>query len=381
MKKQILILFLAVFALGATQAYAQQLPYLEPTPLTCIELNNPLFVVAGQEYTYSVNVPAPDGNKTYHWFVTRELDFLVNGELTSIRDGSPGNAVGDYLAGGSGHYDTPSEGDAHNTINLTWNSFTLDAAAGEYLFVVIYVVNDGTDGCETDNLKVYRIQTQHAFTLDIANIDVDAEALAADEFEICVDEVQGAFFNPDHGDHGGVVYDFGQNTFYYVVAAANFSGQYELSVRFTGLNGATPEGNQEQEATLYYDNDFETLLGLEAGGVELSDGAPHSFFVDAIDGEAVGAEGQMLYIKIVIDHNHFEATAETSYELAIDGILAENDVVLGDADVFGDMIDNFDEGVCDGVIYEEFAKASTQILRPRPDIQAVDPDYLPIGIP
>ena len=307
MKKQILILFMALFALSATQLYAQD-PNLAPTPLTCIDLDDPLNVVAGQSYTYTVDVPAPPGAKTYHWFVTTDINFLTGGGLTTDRE----LFGGDYLASGSAHYDAASEGEAFNTINLTWQSFTLDTTADEYLFVVIYVENAGTDGCITDNLKVYRVQTVHAFTLDIANINIDDVSVTTGNVDVCVDDVQSAEWN---ATAGGVIYDFGQNTFYFVVAAANFSGAYQLSAQLTGLQGATPTGGIGQSATLYWSNDWAAMDpdNPPANSQEFAANGDQTLdFIPAIDG-TVGPDGQMLYLMLVIDHNSFEATAEQEY--------------------------------------------------------------------
>ncbi len=378
MKKQVLILFIALFALSATQVYAQ--PELTPTPLTCVDLDDPMFVVAGQEYEYSVDVPAPPGDKTYHWFVTTDINFLTDGDLTTDREITGGN----YLASGSAWYDDPGHADATDNITLTWQSFTLDAANEEYVFVVIYVVNDGDDGCLTDNLKVYRVQTVHAFTLDIANIDIDDQSVTTDNVDVCVDDVQSAIFDPDFDDNGGVMYDFGQNTFYFVVAAANFSGAYELRARINGLQGGSGEaGGDGQVATLYWSDDWGDMDPEDppANSQEFAaDGDLTLGFIEA-DGDAVGPDGQMLYLMLVIDHNSFEAAEQVDYlyELAINGELAESDGAGGWTALgpdFGDLMDPVGDGDC---VFTDWDKLSTQTLLPRPRINNDgDGEHLPI---
>jgi hypothetical protein len=383
MKKQILLLFLALLTLAVPRVYGQDPPYLEPTELECIDLDNPLFVVAGREYTYSVDVPTPPpGTKSYLWFVTTDIDFITEGELTTDRE----TFGGSYLATGSTHYNDMSVGDTYNTINLTWQSFTLDATAGEYLFVVIYVVNDDSpDGCITDNLKVYRVQTQHAFTLDIANIDFnDGNSVTTDPVAVCVDDVQSAQFDPDaDGGNGGVLYDFGSNEFYFVVAAANFSGAYHLRARLTNLQGgsglAVADG---QTAEIFWTDSWQDMLDntdlSQAGPID-ADGEFDLDYILAPEDLAVGQEGQMLYLKLVIYHNSFEATDIGGYDytLAIDGSLAE--LVAGswealDPEEFGDQ-QNPDPlgGVCE---YEEFGKFSVQTLLPRPTVESDPPGLL-----
>ncbi len=247
----------------------------------------------------------------------------------------------------------------------------------EYVFVVVYVVNDGTgfDGCITDNLKVYRIQPLHAFTLTMANIDGDA--IDYDVTEICVDDVQSAIFDPDHGDDGGVVYDYGQNEFYFAVAAANFSGNFQLSGIFTGLEGATPDGEIAQSATLYWDY---TLDGLDTdpNGVPITE-------AETLIGEIIppagtsygeGEEGDddaafMIYIKVVVEHNQFEATSPIDYTLALDAVLADEEGSFGDHNADNDLGD-LEQDSCER---DPFHNAVTQQLRPRPSVESV-PDGL-----
>ena len=393
MKKQILVLMMALFALSATHLFAQ-VPYLPPTPIDpdCIDIDNPLTPVPGRPYTYTVEVPSPDGAKTYHWYVTQDWDFIEDGVLNDDT-AEPDDGTSPILASGSGHYD-----DGTNTldnISLTWQSFSMNTY--EYVFVVVYVVNDGTgfDGCVTDNLKVYRIQPLHAFTLTVASIDGE---LIHDEtgglLEICVDEVQSAIFDPNHGDHGGVVYDYGQNEFYYAVAAANFSGDFQLAASFEGLQAATPEGDQGQVATLYYGTSLAAVQAATEGGELITDSPIVIDMVTVPDGSyGEGAdEGDddaafMFYIKVVVEHNQFEAFAgvtgseieDYEYILALDAVLAEGATGdIGDhndGNEFGDQ-DNFATELDDcGRDPFGLHNQSAQLLLPRPTVESV-PDGL-----
>ena len=371
MKKQILILFLAVFALGATQAYAQaELPYLPPTPIdvNCIDLDNPLTPVPGRPYTYQVDVPTPEGTKTYHWVVTQDQTFIDEGVFDVTVEGFGGR----FLATGSVHYD-----DGENTldnISLTWQTFAL--AENEFVFVVIYVENQAPDdGCLTNNLKVYRIQPLHAFTLTMANID--GNVIDTGVTEICVDDVQSAVFDPDYDDgNGGVVYDYGQNEFYFAVAAANFSGDFRLAGTFTGLQAATPGGVIAQTATLYWDY---TLAGLDAdpNGVAITDVETILGEISPPANESFG-EGQdagdvdaafMIYIKVVVEHNQFEATTPAGYEytLALDAVLANPDGSFGAHDNDNELGD-LNQDTCEREI---FHNETTQLLLPRPTVESV----------
>jgi len=361
--------------IGSISALGQlgQDPEIIPTPLdaTCIDLDDPLNPVPGNPYTYEVAVPEPAGVKEFHWFVTQDINFLSPTGLTSAREAEGGS----ILASGSAHYDTPTQ-DA-NTITLTWQSFVLDPT--EYVFVVVYVENTtSTDPtCTTNNLKVYRIRPAHAFTLDIANLSSDGTANASADHEQCVDDVQSAVFDPAlNAPEGGVVYDFGTNTFYYVVAAANFSGQYLLYAQFTGLQAATPNGSTGQTATLYWGY---SIAGVEASGaIPVTEGATLDLGqVDVQNSDGfVGQDGEFIYIKVVIEHNSFEAADAPSYtySLAINGKLAD---AAGAPLAADDSFDDLHHANCNPDLFTN--DIANQVLLQRPEVNAIDPTpFLPI---
>jgi hypothetical protein len=166
-------------------------------------------------------------------------------------------------------------------------------------------------------------QTQHAFTLDIANIDFnDGNSVTTDPVAVCVDDVQSAQFDPDaDGGNGGVLYDFGSNEFYFVVAAANFSGAYHLRARLTNLQGgsglAVADG---QTAEIFWTDSWQDMLDntdlSQAGPID-ADGEFDLDYILAPEDLAVGQEGQMLYLKLVIYHNSFEATDIGGYDYTL----------------------------------------------------------------
>jgi hypothetical protein len=361
MKKQILILVMALVAISFQQVIAQ-VPYLEPTELDCIDLEDPLNVVPGHDYTYTVTVPNP-GPHLYHWFVTQDTEFIEEGALVATPETIPASAI---LASGSGHYNTPTTG--ANSITLTWNSFILNP--GQYVFVGIFVVDE--NGC-SNNLKVYRIRPLHAFTLDLANVNnnVVPPILAPDGFDQCVSEIESAVFDVDHGDDGGIVYNFGRDSLYYVVAAANFSTGYQLQYIFSGLQGATPEGSLPQTASIAWSY---TMAGLETATAQsITDGAIGTLGIVQAQDAPVGADGEMVYIKVLILHNHYELTTDTPYSFAIDGVLTDATGIVLDPDLYADL----HHGDCD---FDGFDNdVTTQVLNARPTINAVSPDLLPIA--
>ena len=380
MKKQILLFIVAFVAFGLSQTIAQ--PTLTPKPLdaTCIDLTDPLRPVPGNPYTYEVTIPNPPGGKSFRWFVTQDVTFITAGAVTA----TPQTVGGSILAAGEAHYNIlTADADA---IELTWKSFVLNP--GQYVFVVVYVEN--VDDCTTNNLKVYRIQPLHAFTLDIENMSWDGTAgtIIITDLEQCVDDVQSAVFDPDHGTDGGVVYDFGTNTLHYAVVAANFSGQFELTAQISGLQDATADETVGQSATIYwgYTPNSETYsigpLTSAANGVTQDLGNVLAEELADFSG-TIGEDGQMIYIKVVIEHNSFEAAAnadEYLYTLAINGRLLDNTgaplASAADEDEFDDL---HHEDCLPDLFTNDIV---TQILKARPTVQSVTPPpagYLPIA--
>lgn len=362
MKTKNLILMMAIFALSLSSVYAQFVPRV----LDCVDLDNPLTPVPGNSYTYSVNVPNPPGTKDYLWFVTQDINLIVNGALTNNRE--PSNFSGSLLASGDGHYNLSTQ-DA-DSIRLTWKTFILNP--NEYVFVVIQVVNDnGT--CETNNMKVYRIQPLHAFSLDIANVQRTNGSILGNDYgsniNYCISDVQTATFNPAQN---AIVYDFGRDSLYYAIIAANWSAAWQLSVQLAGLQSS-------QTADIYWDYTFNGQTNV------ITTGATNGTFVssNAItpqSGTSVGADGEIIYIKVVIHHgSQFEGTGndDFQYTLSVNGELGSiqgaNFVGLGNT--YKD-IHHVGDPNC---VIADFDDLAYQTLTRRPQINAVSPNYLPIG--
>jgi len=363
MKKQILILVLALFAIGfSSTAFGQ---VIDPTPLdpSCIDLTNPLTPAPGNPYTYEVDIPNPPGTNSFRWYVTQDLNFATAGVYNWA------TAEANVLTAGT------------NSIELSWQSFVLDPT--DYVFVVVFVENVATDApnCPTNNIKIYRIQPLHAFTLDIANVDSTASAIAAASFPTCIDDVQSAVFDPAFGTDGGIVYNYGQNVLYYAVAAANFSGQYELQAQFTGLQGPTGAGALGQTAAIYWDY---TALGTGNGPITLTT-AENGVTQDLGDVEAqaasglVGSAGEMIYIKVVINHNSFEAANsldEYAYTLAINGVLVD---AAGTPLAADDSFDDLHHGNCLPDLFVNDITTQRLMTRPTVNTPVGTPAVLPIA--
>lgn len=358
MKKQLLILIVAVFALGFSSAYAQ----LAPRAVTCLT-SDALHPIAGSPYTYEVSVPSPAGAKEYTWFVTQDQHFINAGVLTANRELVPASnivaATGVGYNGGAGNT---------NSISITWKSFFYDPLAP--VFVVIQVKNTAStpDACVSQNMKVYKIIPQNAFTLDIANLQPGATPNVAGtlvagygvNLDKCIHDIVDAQYDATAPE--GVIYDFGTDYMFYEVVAANFSTSWKPSFTLTGVDA-------EETVTVEWATDkaFTTPHAMTLGG-----GVWTSVDVYTVANATgfVGATGESIYVRVTLDHSttlNYEGLADEVVALAVDGI---TNLSAPAAQQLGDVHTDAGPGpVCPWV--DLFANdIATQTLKPRPTINA-----------
>jgi len=360
MKKQLLMILVAIFVIGLSSTYGQ---VTCPVPRTVDPICLPsdaLHPVAGTPYNYIVNVPTPVGTKEYTWFVTQDPAFIAAGVLTANRETVPGLHV---AASGAG-YNNPATGS--NTLSLTWKSFTIDLA--NPVFVVIHVKNTAStpDGCVTNNMKVFKILPVNAFTLDIANVTAAGVTQAYETpIDRCIHDVVTATYDPTMPE--GVIYDFGVDYLFYVVTAANFSTSWRPSVQLAGVDA------QELITAVEWarPNDFAFAtphaMPLAAGTYTSTDP------VLALDPSgAVGAAGECIIIRVTVDHTspglQYQGLADETITLAVDGV-TELALATPIPDVHYSStlpVANAFCGLADGF---QFDKA-IQTIKPRPDITA-----------
>jgi hypothetical protein len=360
MKKQLLILIVALVAISFSTAYGQ----LAPRPVTCLTADA-LHPIAGSPYTYEITVPTPAGTKEYTWFVTQDQHFINAGVLTANRETAPGGII---AATGVG-YNNPATGT--NTVSITWASFAYDPTAP--VFVVIQVKNTAStpDACVSQNMKVYKIVPQNAFTLDIANLtngatpDV-AGALQAGygtNIDRCIHDIVDAQYDATAPE--GVVYDYGTDYMFYEVVAANFSTSWKPS--FT-LNGV--DANETVTVEWATDKNFTTPHAMTlAAGIWAS--ADVYTVVDPSG--TVGPAGESIYVRVTFDHSttvSYEGLADEIVLLAVDGLTnlsAPAAQQLGDVHTVAGT--NLPAEACPWV--DGFANdIATQTLKPRPAINA-----------
>ncbi len=360
MKKQLFILIMVLIAISFSTAYGQ----LAPRPVTCLTADA-LHPIAGAPYTYEVTVPTPAGTKEYTWFVTQDQHFINAGVLTANREITPASAI--VAATGTG-YNNAATGT--NTVSITWKSFAYNPA--NPVFVVIQVRNTAStpDACISQNMKVYKILPQNAFTLDIANLLNGATPNTAGtlvagygvNLDKCIHDIVDAQYDATAPE--GVIYDFGTDYMFYEVVAANFSGSWKPSFTLTGVDA-------EETVTVEWatDKNFTTphAMTLAAGIWASAD-----VYTVADPSGFVGAAGESLYVRVTLDHSttvNYEGLADEPVALAVDGL---TNLSAPPADQLGDVHTVAGGGppaVCPWV--DLFANdIATQTLKPRPTINA-----------
>jgi len=376
MKKQILILMAFVLALvaGIQNAHAQDLttaPLGCPTaiPIGCLTTSSPLNPLPGTPYDYEVNVTVPSGTPTftYDWFVTTDKNFITATALTGTFDAIPSTHI---AAIGTGAGLSTYHGAAGNTnkINITWQSFVPDAA--NPVFLVIYVKNTAT--CTNDNIQVFEIKPQPAFTLDLANITA-AGVGAADAYATCVAPVVGAFYDDITKK---VIMDYGENYVYFSVTAANFNHSWKPSFQ---ASTSILLGTSTMDVAWAYKAESYTgatsivwhTTTLNAGTYESTD------VVNAPSNGAVGSSGECIIVRVHIDHNNEPTLLDNTITFAVDGVMKDPAATVAanyyTNTAFGDLHSNSadaaDCGKTDGFKYDK----TTQIISARPTIIEVTP--------
>jgi len=361
MKKQLVILIAAIFAVSFTTAFGQ---VISPNPrvvdIVCLGADA-LHPMAGTPYSYEVNVPTPAGTKEYTWFVTQDKNFITAGALTSNIQ----TTAGSFLAVTGAGYNNAATGST--TLSLTWKSFVYDPAMP--VFVVIQVKSTVAGQCSPNNLKVFKIQPVNSFTLDVANVGVDKTTVSpySTTIDLCLSNMVSSFY--DVADDK-VKTDFGVDYLYFVVTAANFSISWRPSVQLSGI--AAGETVTAVEWFRPTDAAFATAEAMPLVGAEYVATNP----VLALNPSGtVGTAGEGIVIRVTVDHTNgasiYEGIADETITLAIDGkTLLASATPLGDVH-FSSTIPAANAlcGKEDGYLYD----MATQVLKARPDIQAVTP--------
>lgn len=352
MKKQILLVLILAIFVGTNQVMAQAVAGSLPRPISCT--TGPFNPIAGVPYDYSADVNPLTGNA--YWYATTSTSFMAGGVRTAVELASGGAVVANGV-----NYMTPAAVPANpTTTNITWTSGGLAAAtvgAGDppLLFVVVEYEAPAT-GC-ANNMKVYPIRPINAFTIDILNIeDATLVSLAYDETdEQCTDGVQSADWFDDGSPNGAIDYDFGLDTLYFEVIAANFTEEFTPSFRIAGLIG-------DQTADL----DYGVTLGTYGVNVTTGSGNgdyPGSLVTTTVTNTSTGVS---IYVRLIIHNNDTEGLATIPITLSVDAVNGAGQDDVSDVDCT--------------VVNPAFADAATQNVNPRPTVTEVAPGvFLPVN--
>lgn len=363
MKKQ--ILFLAFFVLAVlasiTDSYGQDMqhgtvvPYV---PASCTGANDsPLNPRPGKAYDYGVtigNAGAITGVvNNYYWWATKDPIF-VNGTATPVVSPNSANmlTVGGGLLATGANYASATGGT--QTMSITWSPLTLantlyQGPASTTAFPSPTFVAVMAQGACADNIQVFEINPQPAFTVDITNIAAGSATAEVwgNTISSCVSTVVSAVYNSGSNE---VDMDYGKNTLYFEVVSANFVGSWTPTITIAGLNSPA-----ETASVTIHDtwanaqtgaNVLETLNytadGTQVGAVALGTTASNT------------TNGVSMWLAVTVDHNTYENLAARPITVTIGGM---------DTTGTYDLADNCTATT--GVDTDDFA---TQGITPRPDI-------------
>jgi hypothetical protein len=232
------------------------------------------------------------------------------------------------------------------------------------------VVGYGTGVACADNIKVYEINPIINFTLDIANIDPVANTTMAWDTPTsqCVDKVEGATYD---GATDALVMDYGTNTLYFEVAAANFNTDFTPT--FTLISGLNTVQTAVVSLHASYTDAVAGTLAYAGATTNWAAGATpwatgHQF---TATNPADVAKGVSLFVKVVITNSTEESLLANPFILAVDA-RDKNNTGLWDMEnedcVYSAALDVADQ-----------VDQATHTVNPRPTIVggAVIPDSNP----
>lgn len=324
MKKQLFFLsFLLLSFIVSNRAFGQNLT----APVVCqaaqvIEClpGDALHVIPGTPYLYTVTVPNIAANSgQFVWFVTQNPAFITTGVLNTASAENPagtGTILAGVGAGGGSYLDNPA-GTGTATIQLIWKAFdpTLD------VFVVIQVTGTDAADCPVNNLKVYKILPQNAFTLDIANIDANAATPAALGWTLPISTCVPGIVTAKYDDATTTVqYDYGQSYAYYLINAANFSTSYVLNFQINGVAA----GEVVTAEWAYNTGPALTWTAMAVVGVPPAQLTATTTVNAQATNQTVGSSGECILVRLLLDHTTSiavfnEGIVAQPVEMAIDG--------------------------------------------------------------
>lgn len=301
MKKQ--ILFIAFFTLalmfaGTNNVLGQAVAGSAPKPLLCA--NSAINPIAGVPYDYTAAFN-PDGGTAFIYATTSTS--LVTGSARAATVATSGGAI---VSVGT-NYATNITTSGNTTANIIWNSAGLAAVTPTTPLLVVAEYTATSPNCAND-LKVWNIIPKNAFTIDIRSMEKDGTNPAAygAKTQQCSDDIESATFNTTSVSMN---MDYGDQTLYFEVIAANFTGSFTPSFQIDGLAAG-------QSAAIFW--------GVSAATATTSLGAIANS--TPVNGTAVStaltntSAGVSIYVKVVIQNDKYANSVGQTITLAVDAV-------------------------------------------------------------
>ena len=345
MKKQLLLSVMAV--MFTLTSFGQALPGSAPRGVACVD--DPLHPMAGKRYIYKA---ASNQAGNYTFWATKDQNFITTtatAPIATTTNIATRLTTPTDLLYASSNYATAAPQD---TIGITWSDKIVSGTtATAPTFVAV-----NQDGLCTNNFKVWPISPIKAFTVDIKNIeDATLVPKAYDTAEDqCIDKVRGAKYAA-----GAMVYDYGKDTLYFEVIAANFTSAYKPTFTITGLM-PTATAVQTGLVEWTYDNPATTPWTATTTWHAATDSVKTS--------ATNTSNGVSIYARLIITNNNYEGINATPITLAVDGTNS-----VGDWDIVNNTVAAPTPVTCLPATGADQADAATQTLNPRPTVTPAVP--------
>jgi hypothetical protein len=351
MKKQILVLVILVVAVFAsvTKSYGQAIAGLAPRVASgADDASHP---IAGKPYDYSAIINPVGG--TASWYATKSTTFMTAGArvatpIVNDATGATGVKATNYNTPGIVVASPPS------TTNITWSGAVLSGvnATTSPLFVVVEYTGP-VAGCANNNIKVMQITPVSAFTIDLTNMThatPTALAYGAAENQCYAGIVSSGWDVAS----GKMINDYGVNTLYFELVAANFYGGFKPQFKLTGLKST-------QTADIAWDvavgGTYANVVGtgINLGAMPYTSAPGAQTVTTALTSTNGGAA---IYIKVTVNNHGYEGLTADDITLAVDAV----------DNAGNDDVDDVTPAL--GTAKGAFTELAKQTLNARPDVTA-----------
>jgi hypothetical protein len=357
MKKQFLLIALAMFA-GIT-VYGQALHNSIPRTLDLV--NDAGHPIAGTSYNYEA-IGTPAGGQFTFW-ATKDANFIsTSGAVTTVNSASQLKVnTGDLIAT-SVNYGAPA---LATQVSITWSDAILSGTGNTGIltptFVAAHYSNAAAGG--VDNFNAWEIQPIKAFIVDVKNIEDVAKTMLAygATEDQNADIVRSAAYV---AGNNRIEYDFGTNTLYFEVVAANFSGSWAPTLSVAGL-----DATESADIMWTYDDPIaKPWTVATVWNAATAPVVPHATVTDF-------SLGVSIYVRVIVTHKEYEGIADRPITLEVDGLS-----LVGDYDVLNNTEAGATVTPATPTVGPDKADVAMQTIKARPALTtpvAPAPQFLP----